>query len=175
MASIIENLITELNDEYTLYEELLQVSMEKTGAIVSNSLERLAATTEREQLLADALARVEHRRRETMGNVANILGKHPDEVKVMDVVEFLEGQPEFHDPLLTINEKLAKLARKVREVNGHNQSLIQEALTMLEYNINLVQNLNRAPETAEYTRDMFKGNHAYMNSSEQPGGFDVQN
>ena len=33
MASIIENLITELNDEYALYEQLLQVSMEKTSAI----------------------------------------------------------------------------------------------------------------------------------------------
>ena len=125
MASIIENLITELNDEYALYEQLLQVSMEKTGAIVSNNLDRLSETTEKEQRLADALASVEHRRRETMTNVANILGKRPDDVKVMDVVTFLEGQPEFHDPLLAINEKLAKLARKVREVNGHNQNLIR--------------------------------------------------
>ena len=106
MASIIENLITELNDEYALYEQLLQVSMEKTGAIVSNNLDRLSETTEKEQRLADALASVEHRRRETMTNVANILGKRPDDVKVMDVVTFLEGQPEFHDPLsLTIHEK----------------------------------------------------------------------
>ena len=95
MASIIENLITELNDEYALYEQLLQVSMEKTGAIVSNNLDRLSETTEKEQRLADALASVEHRRRETMTNVANILGKRPDDVKVMDVVTFLEGQPEF--------------------------------------------------------------------------------
>ena len=62
MASIIENLITELNDEYALYEQLLQVSMEKTGAIVSNNLDRLSETTEKEQRLADALASVEHRR-----------------------------------------------------------------------------------------------------------------
>ena len=86
MASIIENLITELNDEYALYEQLLQVSMEKTGAIVSNNLDRLSETTEKEQRLADALASVEHRRRETMTNVANILGKRPDDVKVMDGV-----------------------------------------------------------------------------------------
>ena len=78
MASIIENLITELNDEYALYEQLLQVSMEKTGAIVSNNLDRLSETTEKEQRLADALASVEHRRRETMTNVANILGKRPE-------------------------------------------------------------------------------------------------
>ena len=168
MASIIENLITELNDEYALYEQLLQVSMEKTGAIVSE-------TTEKEQRLADALASVEHRRRETMTNVANILGKRPDDVKVMDVVTFLEGQPEFHDPLLAINEKLAKLARKVREVNGHNQNLIQDALEMIEYNINLMQNLNRAPETAEYSKEMFKSNAAYAGGADVPGRFDVQN
>ena len=175
MASIIENLITELNDEYALYEQLLQVSMEKTGAIVSNNLDRLSETTEKEQRLADALASVEHRRRETMTNVANILGKRPDDVKVMDVVTFLEGQPEFHDPLLAINEKLAKLARKVREVNGHNQNLIQDALEMIEYNINLMQNLNRAPETAVYSKEMFKGNAAYAGGADVPGRFDVQN
>ena len=175
MASIIENLITELNDEYALYEQLLQVSMEKTGAIVSNNLDRLSETTEKEQRLADALASVEHRRRETMTNVANILGKRPDDVKVMDVVTFLEGQPEFHDPLLAINEKLAKLARKVWEVNGHNQNLIQDALEMIEYNINLMQNLNRAPETAEYSKEMFKSNAAYAGGADVPGRFDVQN
>ena len=164
MASIIENLITELNDEYALYEQLLQVSMEKTGAIVSNNLDRLSETTE-----------MEHRRRETMTNVSNILGKRPDDVKVMDVVTFLEGQPEFHDPLLAINEKLAKLARKVREVNGHNQNLIQDALEMIEYNINLMQNLNRAPETAEYSKEMFKSNAAYAGGADVPGRFDVQN
>ena len=154
MASIIENLITELNDEYALYEQLLQVSMEKTGAIVSNNLDRLSETTEKEQRLADALASVEHRRRETMTNVANILGKRPDDVKVMDVVTFLEGQP---------------------EVNGHNQNLIQDALEMIEYNINLMQNLNRAPETAEYSKEMFKGNAAYAGGADVPGRFDVQN
>jgi hypothetical protein len=87
----------------------------------------------------------------------------------MDVVTFLEGQPEFHDPLLAINEKLAKLARKVREVNGHNQNLIQDALEMIEYNINLMQNLNRAP------KEMFKSNAAYAGGADVPGRFDVQN
>ncbi len=174
MASIIENLITELNDEYALYEQLLKVSMEKTGAIVSNSLDRLSETTEKEQNLADALASVEHKRRETMESVASILGRRPDDVKVTDVIEFLDGQPEFRNPLIEINEKLAKIARRVREINGHNQNLIQEALSMIEYNINLLQNMNRAPETAEYSKDMFKGNGSY--AADVPAGrFDVQN
>ena len=163
MASIIENLITELNEEYALYEQLLEVSMEKTRAIVANDLERLADTTQKEQLLTDSLASVDHRRRVSMDNVANVLGKNPKEIKVMDIVNFLEGQPEFHDPLLKINEKLAKIARRVKEINDHNQNLIQEALSMIEYNINLIQNLNRAPETAEYSKDMFRGGYKPTN------------
>ncbi len=156
MASLIENLITGLNEEYAVYEQLLQVSMEKTSAIVSNNLDRLRDTTDKEQLLVDTVTGLESSRRQTMANIATVLNKKNEELKISDIVEFLKGQPEFHDPLLEINEKLAKLAKKLREVNSHNQNLIKESLSMIEYNINLVQNLNRAPETAEYSKDMFR-------------------
>lgn len=156
MASLIENLITELNEEYAVYEKLLRVSMEKTSAIVSNDLERLRETTDKEQLFVDTVTGLEADRRQTMDNIATVLNRKKGEITIMNVVEFLEGQPEFHDPLLEINEKLAKLVRKLRSVNEHNQNLITESLSMIEYDINLLQNLNRAPETAEYNRDMFR-------------------
>lgn len=156
MASLIENLITELNEEYAVYEKLLQVSMEKTSAIVSNDLDRLRETTDKEQLFVDTVTGLEANRRQTMDNIATVLNKKRGEITIMNVVEFLEGQPEFHDPLLEINEKLAKLVRKLKSVNEHNQNLITESLSMIEYDINLLQNLNRAPETAEYNRDMFR-------------------
>lgn len=156
MASLIENLITELNEEYAVYEKLLRVSMEKTSAIVSNDLDRLRETTDKEQLFVDTVTGLEANRRQTMDNIATVLNRKKGEITIMNVVEFLEGQPEFHDPLLEINEKLAKLVRKLRSVNEHNQNLITESLSMIEYDINLLQNLNRAPETAEYNRDMFR-------------------
>ena len=51
--------------------------------------------------------------------------------------------------------ELSKLAKKLKSVNDHNKNLITESLSMIEYNINLLQNLSRAPETAEYSKDMF--------------------
>lgn len=175
MASLIENLITQLNEEYAIYEQLLQVSMEKTSAIVSNNLDRLKDTTDKEQLLVDTLTGLGNTRQDTMKNIANVLNKRGTELKVIDVVNFLEGQPEFRDLLMSINEKLAKLARKLKEVNTHNQNLIQESLAMIEYNINLLQNLNRAPETAEYTKDMFKGAGNYAgNTVPTMGKFDTK-
>ena len=177
MASLIENLITELNEEYAIYEKLLETSMDKTSAIVANDLERLKATTDTEQLLVDTITGLENTRRETMNNIATVLNRKNTDLKIIDIVNFLEGQPEFHDPLLRINEKLAKIARRLREINAHNQNLIQESLSMLEYNINLLQNLNRAPETAEYTKDMFRGAGKYTGVPEMPtaGKFDTKN
>ena len=177
MASLIENLITGLNEEYVVYEQLLSISMEKTSAIVSNDLDRLRDTTDKEQLLVDKVTSLEHTRRATMANIANVLSKKSSELTIMDIVDFLEEQPEFRDPLLVINEKLAKLAKKLKEVNSHNQNLIQESLAMIEYNINLLQNLNRAPETAEYSTDMFKGAGSYSGNTTMPasGRFDAKN
>ncbi|MBQ8413329.1 MAG: flagellar export chaperone FlgN, partial [Lachnospiraceae bacterium] len=114
MASLIENLITQLNEEYAVYEQLLQVSMDKTSAIVANDLDRLRDTTDKEQLLVDTVTGLENNRRQTMNNIASVLNKKSDELRIIDVVEFLKGQPEFYEPLVEINEKLGKLAKKLR-------------------------------------------------------------
>ena len=164
MASLIENLITQLNKEYAIYEQLLVVSREKTSVIVANDLDRLKEVTDREQLMVDQITSLESTRRGTMADIASVLGKKTNELKITDIIGFLDGQPDFQNPLMAINEKLAKLAKKLKEVNSHNQTLILECLSMIDYNINLLQNLNRAPETAEYSKDMFKGNGAYNNS-----------
>ena len=166
MASLIENLITELNEEYAVYEKLLEVSMEKTSAIVSNNLDRLKETTDKEQYLVDVVTGMENVRHGTMRDIASVINKR-EELRVIDIADFLEGQPEFRNPLLEINEKLGKLAKKLKEVNSHNQNLINESLSMIEYNINLLQNLNRAPETAEYSKDMFRQTNGYQDRAEQ--------
>lgn len=177
MASLIENLITELNEEYAVYEKLLRVSMEKTSSIVSNDLDRLKETTDKEQLLVDTITNLGNTRENIMANIASVLNKKRGEIKISDIVAFLDGQPQFQEPLQVINEKLAKIARRLRDINTHNQNLIKESLSMIEYNINLLQNLNRAPETAEYTKDMFKGAGRYSGASDMPvtGGFDTRN
>lgn len=161
-----------LNEEYAVYEKLLEVSMEKTSSIISNNLDRLKATTDKEQALVDTITSYEGKRNNTMANIASVLNKKTTELKISDIINFLEGQPEFREPLIEVNEKLAKIARKLKEVNAHNQNLIQESLAMIEYNINLLQNLNRAPETAEYSRDMFRGQGGYGATMGVAGKFD---
>lgn len=174
MASLIENLITGLNQEYVVYEKLLEVAMEKTSAIISNDLDRLKDTTDTEQLFVDKITSLERTRRMNISEIATVLGKRGTELKISEIADFLKGQPEFYDPLVEINEKLVRLVTKLRDVNDHNQNLITESLSMIQYNINLLQNINRAPETAEYSKDMFKGQGGYANDAAAPGKFDAK-
>lgn len=73
--------------------------------------------TDKEQFLADTIAGIASSRRETMDNIATVLNKNKEDLKVTDVIEFLDAQPEFRDPLAAINEKLAKLAK----IEGNKQ------------------------------------------------------
>ena len=82
MASLIENLIIGLNEEYAVYEKLLEVSMEKTSSIVSNNLDRLKATTDKEQALVDTITSYESKRNNTMASIASVLNKKASELKI---------------------------------------------------------------------------------------------
>lgn len=172
MASLIENLIAGLNEEYVIYEELLNLSMDKTTVIVANNLEMLKDITDREQELVDIITGYEFRRRDTIKNIGIVINKKPSELKISDIADFLKDQPEFRMPLIEINEKLRIIAEKLKGINIHNKALIEESLEMIGFNINLLQNLSRAPETANYSKDILKKQNGYNIGSSKTKGFD---
>ena len=59
MASLMEELVSTLEQEETLYGELVPIAEEKTRVIVKNDLEALQKVTEQEQLLVDRAANLE--------------------------------------------------------------------------------------------------------------------
>lgn len=156
MASLIENLIETLNQEFDIYEQLLVLSQDKTTIIISNNLDRLKELTEIEQNIVDAITSKERERRDILISIGGVLNKDGSKLKISEIVEMLSPQPEFQEPLARINEKLKNIAIRLKDVNDHNKTLIEESLSMIQYNINLLQNLNRAPEMANYSKEMFK-------------------
>ena len=140
MASLIENLITILEQESELYEQLIKESMDKTPVIVSNDLQRLSEANDREQRIVDEITSISHKRNQALG-----------------VIELMAKQPEFQHPLIAVRDKMLKQADLLRQVNVHNQNLLKESLEMTEYSINLMQSMNQAPETANYNKGSYSG------------------
>lgn len=157
MASLIENLITILEQESELYERLIKESMDKTPVIVSNDLQRLSEANDREQRIVDEITSISHKRNQALGEIATVLGKDADTITVSEVIELMAKQPEFQHPLISVRDKMLKQADLLRQVNVHNQNLLKESLEMTEYSINLMQSMNQAPETANYNKGSYSG------------------
>lgn len=157
MASIIENLIMTLEEECSLYEKLTEQSLEKTSVIVANDLERLTQANLKEQEIVDQITSVSHKRNQELTEIATVLGKDAKTITVSEIIKWMEKQPEFQHPLISVRDKLLKQVETLNAVNVHNQELLKEAIEMTEYSINLIQSLNQAPETANYNGANYSG------------------
>lgn len=169
MASLIEELITTLKEETAEYEALLELSTEKTGIIVRDDIQNLNEMVAKEQSHLDRIANLEKKRTEVMKDIAIVLNKDVNTLTVKGISELLEGQKKEQQELSQTRDKLKKLLTGVEAVNEMNKGLIEEALEMINFNINYINGLSQLPETANYTRDAYNQNQMGLST------FDAKN
>ena len=155
MASLMEDLIDALEKESVEYENLLEMSMRKTSVIVSEDLEELAKITDEEQLIVDRINHIDNIRNEAVNDIANVLNKDVTKLKIADLIEMLAPRPEEQQKLAVAFDKLRDVAQHVARVNEQNRELIQSALEMVQFNMNLIHSMKAAPETANYNRGAY--------------------
>ena len=169
MVSLIEELITTLKEETVEYEALLELSTEKTGIIVRDDIQNLNEMVAKEQSHLDRIANLEKKRTEVMKDIAIVLNKDVNTLTVKGISELLEGQKKEQQELSQTRDKLKKLLTGVEAVNEMNKGLIEEALEMINFNINYINGLSQLPETANYTRDAYNQNQMGLST------FDAKN
>lgn len=171
MASLMENLIEVLGQESEEYEGLLTLSQEKMRIIASANLEDLQRIMDDEQEVVGRLNRLEKRRVEVTADIANVLNKDVETMKLSNLIEMMAARPQEQAKLTEIHDRLKTVVREVQRTNEQNRELLQEGLEMVEFEMNMLQAYKAAPETANYTRDAY-------NSGTQMGvadrGFDAK-
>ena len=155
MASLMENLIDVLNKECREYEGLLELSQKKTAVIVSNNLENLQKITDEEQDVVSRIANLEKKRVEVTADMANVLNKDVNTLKLTDLIGILEGRPQEQKALIDIHDSLQISVRGLKRVNEQNQELIKNALDMVEFDMHMLQAMKAAPETANYNKGAY--------------------
>ena len=171
MASLMENLIEVLEKESGEYENLLALSTRKTPVIVAGNLEELAKITDEEQIVVGRIGRLDAKRQEVFADIANVINKDVKTLKLSDLIEILKQRPEEQQKLAKVHDKLKTAVHEVQKVNGQNRTLIQNALEMVEFDMNMLQAMKTAPETANYNRGAYNtGEHMGVGG----GGFDAK-
>ena len=171
MASLMETLVQVLDNECTMYEKLLGLSSRKTAIIVSGDLKALAEITDEEQCVIGRIQRLEKERIVAMENIASVLNKDVDSLKLTDLIVVLEKRPEDQKNLAVQRDRLKGVTDNVRRVNGQNQELLLSSLEMVQFEMNIIQASRRAPQTANYSRALDTTGDCLGYTS---GGFDAK-
>ncbi len=170
MASLIEELISVLRQEEEVYKKLLPVAEKKTQTIIQNDLTALQQITEQEQLAIEAVTALEHKRDEVIVNMGIVLNRNPKTLTLHKLISLLERQPAEQRQLAELHDSLTAILKKLSDANLRNQSLIEQSLEMIEFNMNLIQSTRMSPGSGSYTKN------AYTNESVagQTGMFDAR-
>lgn len=169
MASLMENLIEVLGQESEEYEGLLALSQKKMRIIAGANLEDLQKITDDEQEVVSRLNRLEKRRIEVAADIANVLNKDVETMKLTNLIEMLSARPAEQAALAAVHDRLKSVVREVQRTNEQNRELLEEALELVNFEMNMLQAYKAAPETANYTRSAYNSG-AQMGVDS--GGFD---
>lgn len=155
MASLIENLISVLEQENSEYETLLELSRKKTPVIIRGDITELQKITDEEQNIIGRIHQLDGKREESIRDIANVINKDVEKLKLENLIQMLEKSPKEQKLLSLVHDKLHVTLSQMKNVNEQNRELLTSALEMVEFDLNLLQSARRAPETANYNKGAY--------------------
>ena len=89
---------------------------------------------------------------EVTSDIANVLNKDVNTLKLKDLVQMLSSRPAEQAMLSTAQERLQQVVFQLQEINLQNKVLIEHSLELVEFDMNLIQSMKTAPQTANYNK-----------------------
>ena len=147
--------ITFEGQEDAEYKKLLELSNNKTKAIVGADIERLQDILVQEQARIDAINKLEQQRMENVDDICNVLNLRRTDIKLEDILEVLKKQPKEHDALEAVNAQLKQTLNELMKINENNKLLTKESLDMVEFELNIAKNAVLTPQTGNYSKNAY--------------------
>lgn len=152
MASMMDDLTQVLEDETVEYRKLVELSVELKEALIASDVPLVERCTAAQEEVSNGIRSLETRRSRVMNDIAVVLNKKPEELKVSMLEESLSGQPELQKRLAAVRIELKETMDELKRVNHTNQTLLKQSMELLEFDLNLFRSMRQAPETANYNR-----------------------
>lgn len=155
MASLMNELLGVLEREEAVYRELVEASTRKKEVIIKADIKALEEITGEEQEIAGRIKNIENKRIEIMDDIANVLNRDSKDLTVDVMMEVLKNQPKEQEELANIRSRLKDTLTEMKEINEQNQTLISQAMEMVEFDMALLKSMKQAPETANYNKQAY--------------------
>lgn len=138
MDCLVNELISVLEQEIGLYEEILKVSKDKTSIIVEGKVNELEKIVKVEQTLILQVSKVENQREILINKISKVINRKPDEVNLTVLIENTNKEPGAK--LKEQQEILGSFMKELGSVNQLNSQLIRSSLDYINFSLNLFAN-----------------------------------
>ena len=128
-----EELIEVLKEELKALRILKDLTYEKTDIIISNQVEILEEITKREEELINRMAIAEEQRLYLMDSWGVGIN--------LSLSQVIKNVPEDKEDLIEMKEELTQILEDIKTRNNTNNELINENLQWLDFNMNLISNI----------------------------------
>lgn len=155
MASLMEELLEVLGEEEKQYQELIKLADVKSQAIIKADIDKLGEVTTQEQNAASTLLNLSNKRARVLDDMATVLGKDPAKMTINKMIGYLENQPEEQKKLSERRDRLLEAGTQIQRLNQQNETLLKQALEMVEFDLTLLRSMRQAPETANYNKNAY--------------------
>ena len=155
MASLMDDLIQVLESENNEYQRLAELSKQKKQVIIDADVPSLEKIVDLEQDVASKIQNLDVRRRKVMHDMSVVLNKPEEGFTVDTILEMLSSQPKEQERLQNVKKQLKTTLAEVRKINEQNQTLLNQALEMVEFDLTLFRSMRTAPETANYNKNAY--------------------
>lgn len=145
-----DELMNILEKERDILYRLKNITFEKTDILIEDQIERLEELTKEEEELIIQMATAEEERLNLMDSWG--LNINTSMTQVIDHI------PEGKEELETLKEELSELLVDIHTRNALNNDLLMENLQWLDFNMNLISNVQSPPTYG-------KGNQNQSNNS----------
>ncbi len=169
MAGLLDELIATLKEELKIYSELIPIAEEKASVIIKNDVATLEHITGDEEKVVEKITALEKKRSDIMQNMRIVLNHEKTELKLPELIDLLEGQPESQMELRRLLKGLKDTLDNLKVINDRNSKLIQESLEINEFQLNIFRSTK-----SYYGNNYTKSAGQYSGSMLSSGSFDTK-
>ena len=150
-----DDLIQVLENENEQYKQLAELSKQKKQVIIDADVPALEKIVDLEQNVASKIQNLDNRRLKVMHDMSVVLNHSDQDFTVDTVIEMLSSQPKEQQRLKDVKKQLKTTLEEVRSINEQNQTLLNQALELVEFDLTLFRSMRTAPETANYNKKAY--------------------
>lgn len=150
-----DDLIQVLENENEQYKQLAELSKQKKQVIIDADVPALEKIVDLEQNVASKIQNLDNRRLKVMHDMSVVLNHSDQDFTVDTVIEMLSSQPKEQQRLKDVKKQLKTTLEEVRNINEQNQTLLNQALELVEFDLTLFRSMRTAPETANYNKNAY--------------------